>query len=85
MLAVESTVVIAFAVGMLAICILAKLLKWPVKLFMNFVSNSVVGALMLCLVNLFGLAIEITIMKAFFAGLFGVPGVIAIVVWEKFL
>ncbi|MBQ8697835.1 MAG: pro-sigmaK processing inhibitor BofA family protein [Schwartzia sp.] len=77
--------VISFAVGLLAIVLLIKLLKWPVELLMKFVSNSVCGAILLFLVDLFGAGIEITVLKALFAGIFGIPGVIGIFVWEKFI
>jgi len=82
---VESTIIVAFAVGMLALCIIGKLVKLPVELLIKFVSNSVVGALMLCVVNVFGLGIQITILKALVAGILGIPGVLLIVIWDKLL
>ncbi len=81
----ESSVVISFAVGLLAIVLLVKLLKWPVELLLKFVSNSVCGAILLFIVDLFGAGIEITVLKALLAGVFGIPGVIGIFVWEKFI
>ena len=81
----ESTIIIAFAVGLLALCIIGKLVKLPIDLLIKFVSNSVVGALMLCVVNIFGLNIQITILKALIAGILGVPVVLLIVIWDKFL
>ena len=81
----ESSVVISFAVGLLAIVLLVKLLKWPVELLLKFVSNSVCGAILLFVVDLFGAGIEITVLKALLAGIFGIPGVIGIFVWEKFI
>ena len=70
---------------MLALCIIGKLVKLPVELLIKFVSNSVVGALMLCVVNVFGLGIQITILKALVAGILGIPGVLLIVIWDKLL
>ena len=81
----ESSIVVSFAVGLLAICLIVRLLKWPVELLLKFVSNSVCGAIMLFIVNLFGAGIEITVLKALLAGVFGIPGVIGIFIWEKFL
>ncbi|MBR1553147.1 MAG: pro-sigmaK processing inhibitor BofA family protein [Schwartzia sp.] len=77
--------VISFAVGLLAIVLLIKLLKWPVEMLLKFVSNSVCGAILLFIVDLFGAGIEITVLKALLAGVFGIPGVIGIFVWEKFI
>lgn len=81
----ESSIVVSFAVGLLAICLIVRLLKWPVELLLKFVSNSVCGAIMLFIVNLFGAGIEITVLKALIAGVFGIPGVIGLFIWEKFL
>ncbi|MBQ7516627.1 MAG: pro-sigmaK processing inhibitor BofA family protein [Schwartzia sp.] len=81
----ESTIVMAFAVGLLAVCIIGKIVKLSIETLLKFVSNSIIGAVMLFIVNLFGLNLNITIWKALFAGIFGIPGVIAIIVWEKFI
>jgi inhibitor of the pro-sigma K processing machinery len=81
----ESSIVVSFAVGLLAICLIVRLLKWPVELLLKFVSNSVVGAILLFLVNLFGAGIPITVIHALIAGIFGIPGVIGIFIWVKFI
>ena len=56
-----------------------------VRLLTRFVSNSVCGAIMLFIIDLFGAGIKITVLKALLAGVFGIPGVIAIFVWDKFI
>lgn len=81
----ESSIVVSFAVGILAICLIMKLLKVSIQLLLKFVSNSVCGALTLLVGNLFGLGIEITVLKALFVGVMGIPGVVILFVWEKFL
>ncbi len=81
----ESGIVMSFAVGLLLICIVGKLIKLSIDTLLKFVTNSIIGAVMLFIVNLFGLNLNITIWKSLFAGIFGIPGVIAIIVWEKFL
>ena len=81
----DSSLVVACAVGILAICGITKLIKLPIELMMKLVSNSVVGAFMLFVADFFGLGIEITILKALFAGICGIPGVLIIIIWEKFL
>ncbi len=80
---VESTIIVAFAVGLLALCVIGKLIKLPIQLLLKFVSNSVCGAIMLFVVNLFGMDIHITILKALFAGVCGIPGVLIIIIWDK--
>ena len=81
----ESSIVVSFAVGLLIICLLFKLLKWPVELLLKFVSNSVCGAILLFVVDLFGAGIKITVINALIAGIVGIPGVIGIFIWAKFI
>ncbi len=81
----ESSIVVSFAVGLLAICLIFKLLKWPMELMLKFISNSICGAIILFLFNLFGADIKITVINALIAGVFGVPGVIGLFIWENFI
>ena len=72
--------VVAFAVGIILIGVLLKLLSLPLKLMWKFITNSVAGAVMLWVVSLFGVPIKINIISALVAGIFGLPGVIAVIV-----
>ena len=51
--------------------------------------NGVIGAAALWLVNLIGAAVgfglKITVAKALIAGIFGVPGLLAVLCWEIFI
>lgn len=71
-------------VGVLLIFIVVKLLAMPFKL----VWNGLLGAFMLWLVNLVGgfvgFSLKITIVKALIAGFFGVPGALAVIMFELF-
>ena len=78
----ESSVVAPFAVGLLVLCIVGKVISLPLRLFWRLIYNSIVGALMLCIVNCFGLGIKITFLKALIAGVFGIPGVLGIVIFH---
>jgi len=73
--------VVAFAVGIILIGVLLKLLSLPLKLMWKFITNSVAGAVMLWVVSLFGVPIKINIISALVAGIFGLPGVIAVIVY----
>lgn len=73
-------IVVAFAVGLLLLGILLKLISLPFRIIKWFVTNSIIGAVMLWLVNLLGLGIEITFLKALVAGVLGLPGVVIIAV-----
>ncbi len=75
-----SGVIAAFAVGLIVLCIIGKVISLPVRLFWRLVYNGIIGAILLCIVNFFGLGIEITFFKALIAGFFGIPGVLAIII-----
>lgn len=81
----EATLVVAFALGMLILCIIAKVITLPIALLVKFATNSMIGAIMLCIVNLFNIGVHITIWKALFCGICGVPGVLLVVIWDKFI
>lgn len=72
--------IVAFAVGLLVLGIVLKLISLPFRIIKWFVTNSVIGAIMLAIVNIFGAGIDITFLKALVAGVLGIPGVILIVI-----
>lgn len=69
----------SFIVGIIVLFILLRVLSLPFRIVWKLITNSIVGALMLWVVNLFDLGIEITFFKALIAGFFGVPGVLVVV------
>ena len=76
----------SLAVGVVILYIIVKLLSLPFKL----VWNGIIGAIMLWLANLlggtlFGVTINITIIKALIAGFFGIPGAAVVILWDLFL
>ena len=64
--------VVAFAVGLIVLCLIGKIVALPMKLLWKMITNSIVGAVLLWVVNLFGAGIQITFLKALIAGLFGI-------------
>lgn len=74
-----------FIVGVLILLIVVKFFALPFKL----VWNGIIGAVTLWLVNLvgalFGFGLKITVVKALIAGVFGVPGLLAVLCWEIFI
>ena len=73
---------IAFAVGVVILGIIIKLITIPFRLFWKFIVNSIVGAIMLWVVSLFGVAVKINIISSLIAGVLGVPGVLIIVLYS---
>ena len=68
--------------GVLLLLVVVKLLSMPFKL----VWNGLCGALLLWCINLVGslegFTMKITVIKALIAGFFGVPGALAVVLYE---
>lgn len=71
-------IIVAFAVGLIVLCLIGKIIALPMKLLWKLITNSVVGAVLLWVVNLFGAGIQITFVKTLLAGVLGVPGVIIV-------
>ena len=72
--------IVAFAVGLIVLCLIGKIVTLPMKLLWKLITNSIVGAVLLWMVNLFGLGIQITFVKALIADAFGIPGVIVVII-----
>ncbi len=74
-------VVLIFAA--IAVVVVAKLLAWPFKKILKLAANSIIGVILICLVNTFGqtigISIPFNIVTALIAGIFGIPGVIALI------
>lgn len=69
-------------VGVVVIVVMVNLLTLPFQLLFKLIINSVVGAIMLYIINLIGLiTIKITFIHCFIAGTFGVPGVIGLMIY----
>ena len=71
-------IVIAFAVGIIVLALLAKLITLPLQAVWKLITNSIVGVVILWVVNLFGAGVQISILNALIAGIFGVPGVVVV-------
>ena len=74
--------VVAFAVGLIVLCLIGKIVSLPMKILWKMITNSVVGAVLLWAVNLFGAGVQITFIKALIAGVLGVPGVIIVLLMK---
>lgn len=79
-------------IGIVALYVLVKLLKWPLKILIN----GIIGVIMLYVTNfiiaklaLFGVDLNFTLainpVNALVAGFFGVPGVIALIIIGLFI
>ena len=73
-------IVAGTAVAVLIFAVLGKVISLPFSIVWKLITNSVVGAIILWVVNLFGAGIEITFLRALIAGFFGIPGVVVLLI-----
>lgn len=73
-----------FVVAIIAVVIVAKLLSWPLKKIFKLILNVIVGLFLILIVNNFGAGIGLHIpfneVTAIVSGIFGIPGVICLVI-----
>lgn len=72
-------------VGVILLLVIVKIFSMPFKI----VWNGLCGAIILWVVNLLGslcgFTLKITVMKALIAGFFGIPGALAVILYEIFV
>ena len=71
-------IIAAVAIGILVFAILGKLIALPFRILWKLITNSIVGAIILWVIDLFGVGIEITFFKSLIVGILGIPGVILV-------
>ncbi|TCW34247.1 inhibitor of the pro-sigma K processing machinery [Thermohydrogenium kirishiense] len=75
---------LSFAIGIIIIAFIVWLFGKSVKILFKFVLNSIVGYVFLLIFNffgsIFGLTLQANIINAFIAGVFGIPGIIILLV-----
>lgn len=78
-----------FIGGIILLFIFIRLLSWPLKILWKLVINAILGAILLIIVNIIGgyfsFNIGINPWTALIAGLFGIPGVVFLIIFKLFL
>ena len=78
----DTQALIAPVIGVIIIFALIKIISLPFWLL----KNSIIGAIMLYIINFIGIfTIKITFIHCLIAGVFGIPGVIALLFYLNFL
>lgn len=77
---------IEISIGLAAGVLIIVALKFLIELPFKIIWNSLIGAAILYLVNMTGIAvIKITFIHALIVGLFGVPGIILLYIYLNFI
>ena len=85
----DNNILITFVVCIIAIFILGKMFAWPLKGILKLVGNSIVGGVIIFLINLVGTSfnfhIGLNIITALVVGILGIPGAALLVILTLFL
>ena len=79
---IDLSVLVAPLIGVVIVFALIKLISLPFWIL----KNSIVGAIMLYILNFIGIfTIKITFIHCLIAGIFGVPGIVGLLIYLNFL
>lgn len=81
----EVGIFLAYAVGLMAVYFLGRLLIVPIKTLLKLVLNSIIGGVILMVINFFGgslgIFLPVNFLTAVIAGLLGIPGVLGMALY----
>lgn len=81
--------IIMILIGLILAVILLRLIFGSIKKIAGLMINSVLGAILLMIVNFFGayigISVNINLLTAIIAGVFGIPGILFIIVFQNFI
>jgi inhibitor of the pro-sigma K processing machinery len=78
----EFSMLIAFFIGLIVLYVIGKVVSLPMRLLWKLITNSIIGGIMLWVINLFGVGLQINLINALIAGVFGIPGVIGLIIYK---
>lgn len=83
-------ILLAFAAGLVVLYVLAMVLVVPLKWIGKLIISSIIGFIVLTVINLiggalFGFTLPLNVVNALVTGIFGVPGVVLLVILKLFL
>lgn len=85
----EWNVIMAFVIGLVVLFIMAKAFSLSLRIIFKLIINVIIGGAALLVINFFGsfigFNITINVVTAFITGVFGVPGVVLIVILKLLL
>lgn len=86
---IDFAAILAYAVGLILLYIVGRILIMPLKIIMKLVFNALIGGITLLLLNFLGgyigLHIALNPVTAIIAGFLGVPGIIMLLILKYIL
>lgn len=84
----NTTVLLTFGACLLGIFIIAKILLFPIKKIIKLLVNSIIGGVMIYIINIvganFGIHIGLNFVTAMVVGILGIPGAILLIILSFF-
>lgn len=77
--------ILAYAVPVLVLIVVLKILALPLKLIKRIIINSIVGGIVLFALSYFGIVVSLAWWGYALTGLFGIPGLIVAVILKAIL
>ena len=81
--------IMLLALAVLVVIVLVRVISAPIRLIFKLLINTIIGFAILFLVNLigqnFGITIEMNVLHAVIVGIFGIPGVIVLILLQLLL
>lgn len=74
--------IIPFAIGLIVLLIVLKILSMPMKIIIKLLLNAVVGMIVIYVLNIFGVGMVLNWITALIVGILGVPGVIIVAILQ---
>lgn len=81
----EAGIFLAYTAGVMIVYFFGKMLILPLKVLLKFIFNSIVGGVILVMINFVGATINISlpvnIITAAITGVLGIPGILALLIY----
>ena len=81
--------IMLLALAVIVVIVLVRVISAPIRLIFKLLINTIIGFAILFLVNLigqnFGITIEMNVLHAVIVGIFGIPGVVVLILLQFLL
>lgn len=77
--------ILYYLIGLAILVVVLKIISLPFKIIFRFVLNSIVGGIVLWICAFFGIGIAVNTAMIILTGLFGIPGLVAALLFTVIL
>lgn len=81
--------IIMILIGLILAVILLRLIFGSIKKIGGLIVNSILGAIVLMIINFFGayvgISVSVNLITAIITGIFGIPGIVFLIIFQNFI